>query len=79
MLELVEKFKVLDGYPEFIEWEKFEKQPIFEVYIEKSVVPDLSFHDTIIIDAFVGETHGSEQIGMLYMKRDNSSSYGMVI
>ena len=79
MIELVEKHKVMDGYPEFVEWKEFERQPAIEVYIEKAVVPDMQFHETILIDAFVGQTYGDEAIGMLFMKRQDTSSYGMVI
>ena len=41
VLELVEKYKVLEDYPEFIRWTEIEGQPNVELYIEKDIIPEL--------------------------------------
>ena len=74
VLELVEKYKVLEDYPEFVLWNEVEGQPNVEVYIEKDIIPEIEKKDLILIDAIVGEVNG-KQMGMLFMKK-TSNVYG---
>ena len=68
VLELVEKYKVLEDYPEFVRWTKFEGQPNVEVYIEKDIIPEMEKKELVLIDAVVKEENG-KQFGMLFMKK----------
>jgi len=74
VLELVEKYKVQEDYPEFVQWNEIEGQPNVEVYIEKDIIPEMEKKDLILIDAVVGEVNG-KQVGMLFMKK-TSNVYG---
>lgn len=74
VLELVEKYKVQEDYPEFVQWTEIEGQPNVEVYIEKDIIPEMEKKDLILIDAVVGEVNG-KQVGMLFMKK-TSNVYG---
>ena len=71
VLELVEKYKVLEDYPEFVRWTKFEGQPNVELYIEKYIIPELEKKELILIDAVVKEENG-KQFGMLFMKKTSN-------
>ncbi|MFX1238500.1 MAG: hypothetical protein ACFFAS_04000 [Promethearchaeota archaeon] len=77
MLELVEKYKVLEDYPEFVRWHKFETDPSFEVYVEKDVLIEFKKEGKkfLLIDAVVGETNG-KKVGMLFFKNINKNNYG---
>lgn len=75
VLELVEKHNVLDGYPEFIKWNDFEEDYDLEVYMEKSIIPELKDQGLIVIDAILSEING-KKMGMLFMKRLNNKVYG---
>lgn len=68
VLELVEKYKVLEDYPEFVRWTEIEGQPNVELYIEKDIIPELEKKELILIDAVVKEENG-KQFGMLFMKK----------
>jgi len=74
VLELVEKYKVLEDYPEFVQWTEFEGQPNVQVYIEKDLIPEMEKKDLLFIDVVIGEVNG-KQMGMLFMKK-NSNVYG---
>jgi hypothetical protein len=74
VLELVEKYKVQEDYPEFVQWTDIEGQPNVEVFIEKDIIPEMEKKDLILIDAVVGEVNG-KQVGMLFMKK-TSNVYG---
>jgi hypothetical protein len=74
VLELVEKYKVLEDYPEFMRWNKFEEQPYVDVYIEKDIIPEIEKKNLILIDVVVGEVNG-KQLGWLFMKK-TSNVYG---
>jgi len=68
VLELVEKYKILEDKAEFIKWTNIENNPNVEVYIESMVLPDLEQKELIIIDVIIGEVHG-EKIGILFIKK----------
>jgi len=68
VLELVEKYKVLEDYPEFVRWTEVEGKPNVEVYIEKDIIPEIEIKELILIDAVVKEENGKE-FGMLFMKK----------
>ena len=74
VLELVEKYKVQEDYPEFVQWTEIEGHPNVEVYIEKDIIPEMEKKELILIDAVVGEVNG-KQVGMLFMKK-TSNVYG---
>jgi hypothetical protein len=78
-VEMVEKHKV-DEDMDFILWsdtnlddEKVKKAEI-EVYIEKSIIPELEEKSLIIIDAAKGEI-SNKTVGVLFIKKD-SNVYG---
>lgn len=78
-VEMVEKHKV-DEDMDFILWsdtnlddEKVNKAEI-EVYIEKSIIPELEEKSLIIIDAAKGEI-SNKTVGVLFIKKD-SNVYG---
>ena len=73
VLELVEKYKVLEDYPEFVQWTEFEGAPNVEVYVEKDIIPELEKKELILIDVIVGEVEG-KQIGMLFMKKNSNTN-----
>ena len=74
VLELVEKYKVQEDYPEFVRWTEVEGQPNVELYIEKDIIPEMEKKNLILIDVVVGEVNG-KQVGMLFMKK-TSNVYG---
>lgn len=78
-VEMVEKHKV-DEDMDFILWldtnlddEKVKKAEI-EVYVEKSIIPELEEKSLIIIDAAKGEI-SNKTVGVLFIKKD-SNVYG---
>ena len=75
VLELVEKDKVLEDYPEFVKWNNNEEETDIEVYLEKSIVPELEKKGLILIDAIVSEVKGNK-VGLLLMKKLNNETYG---
>jgi len=75
VLELVEKNQVLDGYPEFVQWNDFEKDYDLEVYMEKTIIPELEEKGLIIIDAILSKIKDKE-VGFLFMKKLNNNTYG---
>ncbi|MHA1150565.1 MAG: hypothetical protein ACTSR8_20285 [Promethearchaeota archaeon] len=74
-MELVEKHEILDGTLDFVKWNNFKDNIGVEVYIEKSIIPELELKDELIIDAAIGEING-KRIGMLFIKRENPNTYG---
>ena len=74
-MELVEKKELFDGSLEFVKWTDFEEDSRVEVYIEKSIVPELEEKDRILIDAAIGEVN-NKKIAMLFIKRENPDMYG---
>lgn len=75
VLELVEKNKVLDGYPEFVQWNDLDEGIGIEVYMEKSIIPELKERGLIVIDTILSEIKGKE-VGLLFMKKLNDKTYG---
>jgi hypothetical protein len=78
-VEMVEKHKV-DFDTDFILWldtnldeEKSQKGEI-EVYIERSIIPELEEKSLVIIDAAKGEV-SNKTVGVLFIKKD-SNVYG---
>jgi len=75
VLELVEKHKVLDDKEEFLNWTEFgpvsSGNPNLQVYIEKSLIPELMEKDLILIDAIIGKTKSSKKIGLLFIRKEN--------
>jgi len=75
VLELVEKNKVLDGYPEFVQWADIDEDIDIEVYMEKSIIPELEERGLIMIDAIISDIKG-KKVGLLFMKKLNNNTYG---
>jgi hypothetical protein len=75
VLELVEKGQVLDGYPEFIQWNDIDENVDIEVYMEKSIVPELEEQGLVVVDAFISDIKG-KKVGLLFMKKTNNDTYG---
>jgi hypothetical protein len=78
-VEMVEKQKVDKDF-DFIAWSdtnlddaKVKKAEI-EVYIERSIIPELEEKSMVIIDAAKGEI-SNKTVGMLFIKKD-SNVYG---
>lgn len=71
VLELVEKYKVQEDYPEFVRWTEVEGQPNVEVYIEKDIIPEIEMKELILIDVVLGEVNG-KPMGMLFMKKTSN-------
>ena len=68
VIELVEKYKVLDEKDDFIQWKEIEGNPNIEVYIENDLVSEFMEKELILIDVAIGELNG-EQIGLLFIKK----------
>jgi len=69
VIELIERYKILEDSGDFVSWKEIENNPDIEVFIEKSVISDLEEKEKVIIDAVVGDTiHGP--IGMLFIKNE---------
>jgi len=66
VLELVEKHKVLDDDIEFVQWTTFRDDPDVEVFIEKSILPELEQKDLIVIDVVIGDVN-NKKIGLLFI------------
>ncbi len=75
VLELVEKEKVLEGYPEFVKWEDIDEDVDIEVYMEKSIIPELEEKGLVVIDAIISDIKG-KKVGLLFMKKLNNDTYG---
>ena len=75
VIELVEKKKVLDGYPEFVKYNNISSDSSVEVYVEKSILPELEQKELILVDAIQSESNG-KKVGLLFMKRLNDDTYG---
>ena len=75
VLELVEKEKVLEGYPEFIQWTDIDGDGDIEVYLEKSIIPELKEQGLVVIDAIISDIKG-KKVGLLFMKKLNNDTYG---
>ena len=75
VLELVEKEKVLESYPEFVQWTEIDENIDIEVYMEKSIIPELEAMGLIVIDAIIS-TIKNEKVGLLFMKKLNNDTYG---
>ena len=75
VVELVEKYKVLDDKEEFVQWTEFYEipsyYPFLEVYLEKSLIPELMINNIILIDAIIGETNSDENLGFFFIKKQN--------
>jgi hypothetical protein len=68
VLELVEKFKILEESENFIRWNEIEDVFDIEVYIEKELLTELQEKKELLIDIAIGEVNG-EQIGFLFIKK----------
>ncbi|MBD3254296.1 MAG: hypothetical protein GF383_04345 [Candidatus Lokiarchaeota archaeon] len=72
VLELVKKRKVIEDN-DFIQWKEFKgfnpDNHNLEVYIEKSLLPELEEIELILIDVALGEVNG-KSMGMLFMKKE---------
>ena len=71
VIELVEKKSLLDDTIEFEKYEKLEDNEKIEVFIEKSLLPELLEKELIIIDAAIGEVKG-DKFGLLFFKKDDN-------
>ena len=69
MVELVEKHKVLDDSIKFIPWNDDNKYNDVEIYIEESIIPELTNEALITIDVAIGLIKG-EKFGLLFIKKD---------
>ena len=78
-VEMVEKHKV-DFDTDFILWsdtnldDKKPQKGEIEVYIERSIIPELEEKSMVIIDAAKGEV-SNKTVGVLFIKKD-SNVYG---
>ena len=70
VIELVEKYKVLDEKENFVLWKDIIDNPNIEVYIENDLIQELAEKDIVLIDVAVGELNG-DQIGLLFLKKQN--------
>jgi len=68
VIELVEKYKVLDEKDDFIQWKEIEGNPNIEVYIENDLISEFLEKELILIEVAIGELNG-EQIGLLFIKK----------
>ena len=80
VVELVEKKKVIKD-EDFIQWRDTNINEIFnydeiiiEVFIEKTIIPELELKPLILIDIATSQING-KRIGMLFIKK-NSNVYG---
>ncbi|MHA1274091.1 MAG: hypothetical protein ACTSQJ_15405 [Promethearchaeota archaeon] len=78
VLELIEKKKILDELNDFVHWKEIENNFKIDVYIEKSILPELINQDLIIIDAIVEELSNGKKVGMLFIKNTNPNVYGHI-
>ena len=69
VVELVEKHKVLDESIKFIPWNDDNKYNDVEIYIEESIIPELTNEALITIDVAIGLIKG-EKFGLLFIKKD---------
>lgn len=75
VLELVEKQKVLESYPEFVKWDDIDQKIGIEVFLEKTIIPELEEKGLIVIDAILSEIKG-KKMGLLLMKKLDNTTYG---
>lgn len=69
VVELVEKHKVLDDSIKFIPWNYDNKYNDVEIYIEESIIPELTIEALITIDVAIGLIKG-EKFGLFFIKKD---------
>ncbi|MHA1272626.1 MAG: hypothetical protein ACTSQS_04240 [Promethearchaeota archaeon] len=69
VLELIEREKIIESPFEFVKWSDIINNDGIDVYIEKSIIPELDQKEEMIIDAAIGEING-KKIGMLFIKKD---------
>jgi hypothetical protein len=75
-VELVERSKVFtDTDFERCFDTNLENNNEIEIYIERTIIPELEEKSLIIIEAAIGNVE-SQEVGMLFIKR-NSNAYGM--
>ena len=70
VVELVEKFKIIEEKGDFIQWKEIMGDPQVEVYIETNLIPEFKELDLLLIDVAIGQING-EKIGMLFIKKQN--------
>ena len=75
-VELVEKERILSD-TDFERWidTNINHNDDIEVYVEKTLIPELEKKPIVIISASVGNLKGKE-VGVLFIKRD-SNTYGL--
>ncbi|MGQ4875115.1 MAG: hypothetical protein ACTSVV_17030 [Promethearchaeota archaeon] len=71
VLELIEREKIIESPFEFVKWSDIINNDGIDVYIEKSIIPELDQKEEMIIDAAIGEING-KKIGMLFIKKDKN-------
>lgn len=71
VLELIERERITESPFEFVRWRDIINNGDIDVYIEKSIIPELSQKEEMIIDAAIGEING-KRIGMLFIKKDQN-------
>ena len=71
VVELVEKHKVLDEFIKFIPWNDDNIFKDVEIYIEETIIPELTKEERIIIDVAIGEVKG-EKFGMFFIKKSEN-------
>lgn len=74
VLELVEKYKVLEDKGQFILWTNIENNPGIEVYIEEKILPEIEEDDLVFIDAIIADIKG-EKSAFLFIRK-NKDVYG---
>lgn len=71
VLELVEKYKILDQAEEFIRWSGNDYDPKIEFYVEKNIISELEKEkeNNLLIDAAVGDLMNGSKMGMLFLRK----------
>ena len=79
VLELINKSKLLDEMDEFVEWQDVEDnvggEVQVEVFIEKSILPELS-NPEFLIDGAIGTMSNDRKMGMLLLRDPSKDVYG---
>ena len=70
VLELVEKYKILEENENFTQWKEIEGDPEIEVYIENEIISEYRDMELVFIDVAIGQID-DEKIGMLFIKKKN--------
>jgi hypothetical protein len=70
VVELVEKFKILEEMKNFTLWEEIQANQNVEVYVENSLIPELEIKILITIDIAIGFVNG-EKVAFLFIKKPN--------